>query len=335
MGGRQAELMNILIFGAGVLGSLYGARLKQAGQEVTILARGERFSQISREGIVLEHALTGKREIVSVPVVDKVDADDRYDLIVVLVRKNQLPSALPSLSATRRTTRILVMVNNASGYDSLIAALGKERVLLGFAGAGGVLKGNVVRYAVVSSLLQATTFSELGGSKSPELMRIMRHFHEAGFPVAFSRNMDAWQKTHVAWVSPVANAIYMVEGDPDKLAGSSEVARLLVRAVREGYEVLRRLEVPITPRKLHVWSLVPETVLVWVIRWWASTEQFKTVIVAHAMNAADEMRQLADEFRLLAEAASMETPAIGKLRSFIPTTRPGGGADGEEAATRP
>ncbi len=34
--------MDILVYGAGVLGSLYAARLQQAGQHVTILARGPR-----------------------------------------------------------------------------------------------------------------------------------------------------------------------------------------------------------------------------------------------------------------------------------------------------
>ncbi len=37
--------MKILFYGAGVLGSLYAARLQESGQEVSILARGQRLAQ--------------------------------------------------------------------------------------------------------------------------------------------------------------------------------------------------------------------------------------------------------------------------------------------------
>ena len=89
----------ILIFGAGVLGSLNVARLKQAGQDVTILARNARVAEIKAGGITLEHPLTGKRDVIMVPVVEHLYEIDRYDLIVVLVRKNQVASVLPILAA--------------------------------------------------------------------------------------------------------------------------------------------------------------------------------------------------------------------------------------------
>ena len=106
----------ILIFGAGVLGSLNVARLKQAGQDVTILARNARVAEIKAGGITLEHPLTGKRDVVMVPVVEHLYEIDRYDLIVVLVRKNQVASVLPILAAYTARSNILFMVNNPSGY---------------------------------------------------------------------------------------------------------------------------------------------------------------------------------------------------------------------------
>jgi len=124
-------LKKFLFLGAGVLGSLYAARLKQSGQDVTV-----------------EH----------------LHENDAYDLIVVLVRKNQVASVLPILASHTATPNILFMVNNPSGYADWANAVGSERLVLGFAGAGGTLVDNVVRYVVVSRLLQPTTFGELDGS---------------------------------------------------------------------------------------------------------------------------------------------------------------------------
>jgi ketopantoate reductase len=41
--------MKILVYGAGVIGTLYAARLQQEGHQVTILARGSRLADIRRQ----------------------------------------------------------------------------------------------------------------------------------------------------------------------------------------------------------------------------------------------------------------------------------------------
>jgi len=310
--------LKILVYGAGVLGSLYAVRLQQAGQDVTILARGQRFQDIEKYGIVLEHALNHHKETVPVESVEHLDGRDRYDLIIVLVRKNQVASVLPVLAANQHTPNILFMVNNPSGYDEWINAVGSERLLLGFPGAGGTRIGPLVRYVVVSRLLQPTTFGEINGAASPRIREIMEAFRAAGFPVAFTPNMNAWQKTHVAWVSPVANAIYGVNGDHHKLARSPQIVHLLVRGVREGFQVLKHLQIPITPVKLRMWEYLSEDLLVRLICRWADTNHFKTVAVEHTLAAADEMRQLAHEFKTLVALTPINTPALDELRSYIP-----------------
>lgn len=311
-------MKKILFFGAGVLGSLYAARLKQSGQAVTVLARGKRFRDIKEYGIVLEHALTGKKEVVAVPVIEHLLVNDCYELIVVLVRKNQLDSVLPMLAAHKNTPDILFMVNNPSGYADLVKAVGQKRVVLGFAGAGGTRVGNAVRYVVLSRFLQPTTFGEPDGSSSARLKEIMQIFSRAGFPTAMTSNMDAWQKTHVAWISPLANALYKVHCDNYLLARSPQLVRMVVRAVREGFNVLRVLGIPITPTKLRPWEWIPEYLLVHSLMLWADTKHFKTVAVEHTAVSVDEMQQIADEFRLLALTTSVATPATDELRLYIP-----------------
>ena len=51
--------MKLLFVGAGVLGSLYAARLGEAGHEISVLARGKRLQEIRSQGIVLEHTFSG------------------------------------------------------------------------------------------------------------------------------------------------------------------------------------------------------------------------------------------------------------------------------------
>ena len=82
--------------------------------------------------------------------------------------------------------------------------------------------------------------------------------------------------------------------------------------------VLRTLGISVTPAKLRMWEWIPESLLVRSLMLWADTNHFRTVVVEHTVAAIDEMRQIAEEFRTLTVSASIATPAIDELRSFIP-----------------
>ncbi|HLO18810.1 MAG TPA: 2-dehydropantoate 2-reductase N-terminal domain-containing protein [Anaerolineales bacterium] len=309
--------MNILVYGAGVLGSLYAARLKESGQNVSILARGQRLVDIRELGIVIEDPTTGKSTITHVNVVDSLMPDDTYDLIMVLVRRNQLVEVLPRLSANRYTPSILFMLNNATGPNEIVAALGCERVLLGFPGAGGTREGNTVRATILFGVLQPTSLGELGGHSTPRLSKIAQILRSAGFPTVIRKNMDAWLKTHAALVSPIANAIYMRDGNIHQLAHDRGSVQLMLQAIREGFQVLHSLDIPLTPLNMRILELVPGPLMVPLLQQLLDTKYAELVIARHANVARDEMKQIADEFRVLAYDASLPTPSIDRLYSFV------------------
>jgi 2-dehydropantoate 2-reductase len=204
------------------------------------------------------------------------------------------------------------MNNNVAGPDEMVEALGKERVLLGFPGAAGHRDGHVVTVKVT-----AGRHGELDGRTTPRLKKIVETFKLAGFPVATNPNMDAWLKTHVAEVSPAANAIYMAGGDNYRLARTRDGLVLMVRAIREGYKVLRALGVPITPANHKVFNWIPEPILVALLRRLLKTKTAEIEIAGHANAARDEFKQLADDFRALARTTSVPTPAMDRLYTYI------------------
>lgn len=306
--------MRLLIYGAGVLGSLYAGRLQAAGHDVTLLARGQRRTDLIEHGLMLEDEATGRVTISAIPAIDRLLPDDHYDWILVVMRKNQVAEILPPLAANS-TPNVLFLVNNAAGPDEYIAALGRERVVLGFPGAGGARERHIVRYRLVSA--QPTTLGEIDGQITPRLRQIAQALTDAGFPAAFSSNMDAWLKTHVALVSPVANAIYAAGGDIRRLARTRDGLVLMIRAVREGLSVLKTLNVPITPAQYQLLNWLPEPVLVAVLRRGLDTTRAELVLARHANAARDEMAQLAQEFKTLARQSAVATPAIDQLAQYL------------------
>ena len=84
--------MRILIFGAGVIGSLYGALLAEAGYDVSVYARGRRLESLTQDGLLYKRK--GKIRRASVNILSRLEAKDCYDLILLTVWENQLPTPL-------------------------------------------------------------------------------------------------------------------------------------------------------------------------------------------------------------------------------------------------
>jgi 2-dehydropantoate 2-reductase len=310
--------MKILVYGAGNIGSIYAALLEQSGQEVSILARGDRLARIRAHGIELENVVAEKKTTTHVQALERLDPDDAYDLVLVILPKNKVSEVLPVLSENRSTPSIMFMVNNAAGPGAMIDALGQERVLLGFPGAAGVLRDHVVRYLIMSAREQPTTIGELDGSHSARFRAIAATLKGAGFSVAISPNMDAWLKTHAAEIIPTAGAYYMTRCHLGRMAASRDVLALMIDGIREGYRVLNALNVPVTPSRHRLFRWLPRPFLISIMRKMLRSE-LAELKIGHAQAARSEMRLLAHECQLLARAAAIPTPALDKICSHIIT----------------
>ena len=310
--------MKVIVIGAGVLGSLYAGRLLASGHKVTLLARGERLEQIKTQGLDLVDHRTGIRSVTMVPVVDQISQNDHYELAIILVRKNQLHDLLPTIASSINIQSFLFMVNSATGFDEYFQIIGRERVLLGFPGAGGFRDPmGKVTYSILPAILQATQIGELDGATTPRLLKFADLFRDSGFPTEIQKNMDAWLKTHVALVSPIANAIYLADGDVYRLAETRDGLIMMIRAIREGFHVLDHLEIPIVPGKLKILRYLPESILIAILKTVLKSPYSELILAQHARSARDEMRQLALEFQQMIIHARVPTVNIDKLIRFV------------------
>ena len=156
--------MKILVYGAGNIGSLYAAKLKDAGHDVTILARGARLHEIREHGILLQDFRSGQKSTTQIEAVERLAPDDAYDLVWVILPRNSISKILPILEANRKTPSVMFFGNNAAGPKEMIKVLGRDRVLLGFPGAAAVPQREYIRYIVLDQREQPTTNGELDGS---------------------------------------------------------------------------------------------------------------------------------------------------------------------------
>ena len=86
--------MKLLVYGSGVTGSLFSARLHEAGHDdVSLLARGERLAALRRHGAQLAEADSPAVRRVPVPVVEHPCAGENTDPPILHAPAGCLPAA--------------------------------------------------------------------------------------------------------------------------------------------------------------------------------------------------------------------------------------------------
>ena len=307
--------MKILVYGAGVIGTLYAARLASSNHQVTVLARGKRLADIRQYGLVIEDVLSGVRLAVAVDTAERLGPDDRYDLALIIVRRDQLASVLPDLQANPHIPALLFMLNNPIGTTELVKAL-QGRVMLGFPGAGGTREGHVVHYAMIAQ--QPTMLGEPDGKPSLRLRRVADMFRKARLRTRTCRDMDGWLKAHAFFVTAVSGAIYLAGGDTARLSKDHATLRLMAEGVREGFAAVRALGHTVAPfalRVLFTWLPVEFAIRYW--RRFFAADMAEYVFGRHARGAATEMRELANDCRTMLENAGVAAPALRRLYGAI------------------
>jgi len=294
-----------------VNGSICAVGLYTAGFDVTILARGKRYEEVREGGIVIEDPFKNTRSHTEVPVINRLDAEDSYDYILVVIRKNQVPDLLPVL-ARNRSPNVVFMVNNPSGPDEFTRALGKERVMLGFVFGAGKRDGSVIR--AISGLGRiATPFGEIDGRITPRLTRLVGILCQAGLKSKTSTDISDELATHAALIAPFAHLLIKHGCDTYALARSTSDLRLLVDALRETLDVLRATGFKVVPSTLNMVRIIPSFVLVAALRPFLSTKFAEVGAGWHCSQAPDEMHQLGIELMALVEKSGFPAPAIRKL----------------------
>ena len=124
-------MMNIVIYGTGGVGGYFGARLAQAGNNVTFIARGKQLEAIQKNGLQL---LSSKGDYLVKPanVTDDISKISNIDLIFVCTKTWQVAEAAEKIKPVLRDhTMVISLLNGVENQDVLCSVIDKKHILGG------------------------------------------------------------------------------------------------------------------------------------------------------------------------------------------------------------
>lgn len=250
--------MKIAVIGAGAMGSLYGAHLAEAGEDVCLVdVWEEHINTINRKGLTISSG--GGDRTVRLRAVNDASSVGPVDLILIFVKSNATGEAARSaLGMLREGTFALTLQNGIGNVETLAGILGRDRVLAGTSAFGGTMLGpGHIRHAGSGT----TMLGEISGKTTPRLEKLASVFQRAGLRPELSDNIQGvlWTKLIVNVGINALTALARVKNG--QLLDIPELEELMGMAVAEAEAVAAKKDIKlVTPDPLeHVKNIARAT----------------------------------------------------------------------------
>lgn len=289
----SAKQDRILIFGAGVIGSMYAIKLIEAGFDVTLFAHSNRFKSLIENG--LQYKEKGTVRSIQVNVIDTLENDDVYDFIFVTVRYDRSESALLALK-DNQSKNIVTMTSNSIGFSSWLDIVG-DRLLPAFPGFGGQIKDGVLHPRFLPKIIAATAFGEINGVVTERIENLAKLFKTAKLPYVIKKDMQAYLITHsvsdIAMLSVLQSENKIID---KKTARTRKTARKITVTLKAYLRAIQKAGVSIDPPMLKMVLKFPNLFLDLFFMTWLRTKMVSDMMLPdYSNNANNEIVQLSND----------------------------------------
>lgn len=183
--------MRVVIFGAGAIGSLFGAFLSKQ-HDVILIGRKEHVEMINSNGLRIYGKTIFHKKLSAVRSVDEVKGE--VDLLLLTVKSFDTYDAIrQTRSIISKDTLILTFQNGLNNIDIIQSFISKDQILAGITTHGVVFSApGIIHHTGIGR----TIIGELDGSVSSRLNDVVKGFNDVGISISISDDImqDIWRK---------------------------------------------------------------------------------------------------------------------------------------------
>ena len=251
--------MRICVVGAGAIGGLMGARLALAGEDMTLIARGQHLATIQKQGLKLIAEDGAEHVARNLAATNRIADAGSHDVVVLALKAHQIEAVAPELPTLFHDETVVVTVQNGIPWWYFQKHGGEhEGRRLHSLDPNGVIEANIDAGCILGSIaypaaeirepgvvvhVEGNRFpiGELDGSKSERAKRLSALFTKAGFkaPVLSDIRSQIWLK---AWGNLSFNPISaLTRSTLAEIARFPESRELAASMMREAQQVAGKL----------------------------------------------------------------------------------------------
>ncbi|MDX2217826.1 MAG: 2-dehydropantoate 2-reductase [Burkholderiales bacterium] len=218
--------MKTLVLGAGGVGGYFGARLAQAGSDVTFLVRPRRAANLIEHGVRVQ---SPHGDFTIQPQLRQAgESLEGFDLVILTCKAYDLDSAMDSIApAMDRGCAVLPLLNGIAHLERLDARFGRDNVLGGTCHIAATLTAD----GVVKQLhdVHRIMYGERDRRITPRIEALDAAFRKTPVEAKLSPDieLEMWEK--VAFLSTLAGMTCLMRGSVGAIAATPDGAALLTR----------------------------------------------------------------------------------------------------------
>ncbi|HEY0935496.1 MAG TPA: ketopantoate reductase family protein [Trebonia sp.] len=238
--------MGILVVGAGATGGYFGARLAQAGREVTFLVREHRAAVLRERGLRITGP--GGTEVIRPRLVTAGHLEGAADVVLVTVKAAGLDAVIGEAGpAVGPDTAVIPVLNGIRHLGPLNRAFGEPRVLGGVAVLSTQLdhSGDIRQLSDSASL----RFGAQDGPVTPVVERAKNQLSGAGFPVGVSEEIVAEMWSKWAFIAAAGAVTCLLRGTVGEIVAVGYGEPVVRALIDEVYSVAEGAGHPVPDRE--------------------------------------------------------------------------------------
>lgn len=234
--------MKIAIVGTGGVGGYFGAKLSQAGNDVTFLARGEHLKAIRTKGLRVKSIL-GDFHVEPAKATDTMKEMGASDLIILGIKAwqvKEIAAELPQIM--HENTIILPLQNGVMAAEELKECVNPKHVMAGLCRIFSLIEApGVINHMGVTPTI---VFGELTNIRTDRVVKIGELFANAGINSRIADDIQAelWKKFISICVSGLLAVTRSTYGEIREL---KETRQLMIDLLTEIYVLSQKMGIRI------------------------------------------------------------------------------------------
>lgn len=229
--------MNIVIYGTGGVGGYFGARLAQAGNNVTFIVRGKHLDAIKQNGLQLK-SVNGDYLLKPANVTSDISEVKEIDLIFICTKTWQLAEVAEKIKPfLTKSTMVISLLNGCNNQDVLSNIIGEKHVLGGlckivsFVEAFGVIKHVAYEPTIV--------FGELNNEKTERALELEKVFNNAKITHYLASDIQKEIWTKYLYITTVSAMGALTRATHGEMIASPKIKKLLWSTAEEIFAIAK------------------------------------------------------------------------------------------------